>query len=129
MVNVRLFDHAETLSMSAGTTLFEAGDPGDVMYVIITGEVEIHVGSMTVEIAGPGSIVGEMALIDKSPRSASAKARTDCKLAAVDIKRFEFLVQNTPYFSIQVMQIMASRLRNSNIHYQTEHKAETISAV
>jgi CRP-like cAMP-binding protein len=128
MVNVRLFDHAETTSFPAGTTIFKAGDAGNVMYVTIEGEIEIHVGAMTVEIAGPGSIVGEMALIDKGPRSASAKARTDCKLAAVDLKRFEFLVQNTPYFAVQVMQVMADRLRHSNIHFETEHP-EGASAV
>ena len=98
------------------------------MYVLIEGEIEIHVGSVTVEIAGPGSIIGEMALIDRSPRSASAKARTNCRVAVVDLKRFEFLVQNTPYFSIQVMKIMADRLRHSNVHFQTAHKSETLSA-
>jgi CRP/FNR family cyclic AMP-dependent transcriptional regulator len=127
-VNVRLFDHAETTSIAAGTTIFKAGDSGDVMYVIIEGEIEIRVGAVMVEIAGQGSIVGEMALIDKAPRSASAKARTDCKVAVVDLKRFEFLVQNTPFFAVQVMRIMAHRLRHSNIHLETEH-AESASAV
>jgi CRP/FNR family transcriptional regulator, cyclic AMP receptor protein len=118
MVNLGLFRHAETLSITAGTTIFEEGDLGETMYVVIEGQIEINVGPVTVEMAGPGSIVGEMALIDKSPRSATAKARTDCKVAAVDAKRFEFLVQHTPYFSIQVMQIMADRLRHSNTQLQ-----------
>ena len=128
MVNLRLFDHAETISIGAGTTLFETGDTGDVMYVVVEGQIEILVASVTVEVAGPGSIVGEMALIDHSPRSASAKAKTDCKVAAVDLKRFEFLVQNTPYFSVQVMKIMADRLRHVNLHFYN-HKAEDLSAV
>lgn len=128
MVNVRLFDHAETTSIAAGTTIFKAGDAGDVMYVIIDGEIEIRVGAMTVEVAGPGSIVGEMALIDQAPRSASARTKSDCKLAIVDVKRFEFLVQNTPFFALQVMKTMADRLRHSNIHFETEH-AESASPV
>ena len=121
MVNLRIFDHAETTLIPGGTTIFEAGDFGDVMYVVIEGEVEVYVGPIMVDVAGPGSVIGEMALIDRSPRSATTKTRTDCRVAVVDLKRFEFLVQNTPYFSIQVMQIMADRLRHSNVHFQTEH--------
>ena len=112
------------MSIPAGKTIFEAGDIGDTMYVIIDGEIEINVGTVTVEVAGPGSIVGEMALIDKSPRSATAKARTDCKVAPVDLRRFEFLVQNTPFFSIQVMQIMAERLRHTNAHLMDRKVAD-----
>ena len=98
------------------------------MYVVIEGEVEVYVGPTMVYVAGPGSVIGEMALIDQSPRSATTTARTDCRVAVVGLKRFEFLVQNTPYFSIQVMQIMADRLRHSNVHFQTEHGAAGVSA-
>jgi CRP/FNR family cyclic AMP-dependent transcriptional regulator len=52
-----------------------------------------------------------MALIDAKPRSLSAVARTDCKLAAVDRQRFSFMVTETPYFALHVMQVMAERLR------------------
>jgi CRP-like cAMP-binding protein len=52
-----------------------------------------------------------MALIDNSPRSASAVARTPCRLVALNRKRFIFMVQQTPNFSIHVMKVMAERLR------------------
>jgi CRP-like cAMP-binding protein len=52
-----------------------------------------------------------MALLDKTPRSATAVAKTDCKLVAVDERRFKFLVQQTPHFSLQLMRIIADRLR------------------
>jgi CRP/FNR family transcriptional regulator, cyclic AMP receptor protein len=52
-----------------------------------------------------------MALIDNSPRSASAVARTPCRLVAINRKRFIFMVQQTPNFSIHVMKVMAERLR------------------
>jgi CRP-like cAMP-binding protein len=55
-----------------------------------------------------------MALLDKEPRSTTAIANTDCRLVPVDQKRFTFLVQQTPYFAIEVMQIMAERLRRLN---------------
>jgi CRP-like cAMP-binding protein len=52
-----------------------------------------------------------MALIESRPRSATAVARTDWKLVAVSEKRFAFLVQQTPHFALQVMRVMADRLR------------------
>jgi CRP-like cAMP-binding protein len=94
-----------------GQTIFEEGQPGDVMYAIVSGEVEITTNGRLVDHVGPGGIIGEMALIDDSPRSGTARAATQCKLVPVNQKRFTFLVQQTPYFSIQVMRVMAERLR------------------
>jgi len=114
MIDPLPMQHSETENFAAGKVIFRAGEPGDVMYVIAEGEVEIRVGNQVVEIAGPGTIVGEMALIDRSPRSATAVAKTDCKLAPIDQRRFEFMVQQTPFFSLTVMKIMADRLRKTN---------------
>jgi CRP/FNR family cyclic AMP-dependent transcriptional regulator len=114
MINLHIFRHAETLDLSAGETIFKQGDMGTAMYVVAEGEVEIWTGPIMLETAHPGSVIGEMALIDNAPRSATAKARTDCKLVSVDQRRFEFLVQQTPYFALEVMQLMAERLRTAN---------------
>lgn len=81
------------------------------MYIVKEGEVDVLVRGKTMESVGPGEFLGEMALIDKHPRSATAVAKTDCQLVPVDEKRFTFLVQQTPYFAIEVMRIMARRLR------------------
>lgn len=102
---------ADYVMYEAGQVIFEEGQPGDVMYAIIEGEVEITVKSQLIDFIGPGGIIGEMALIDNSPRSGTARAKTQAKLVPISQKRFTFLVQQTPYFSIQVMQIMAERLR------------------
>jgi CRP/FNR family cyclic AMP-dependent transcriptional regulator len=114
MVNLAIFRHTQPQSFKAGDVIFHEGDPGTVMYVISGGQVDILVGSQVVETAGPGSIVGEMALIDDSPRSATTIAKTDCELVAVDHKRFEFLVQQTPFFALEVMQVMSERLRRTD---------------
>jgi len=53
----------------------------------------------------------EMALIDQAPRTATAVAKSPCKLAVITEKRFAFLVQTTPYFALHVMKVMAERLR------------------
>ena len=60
---------------------------------------------------GAGGVFGEMALIESGVRSAKAVARTDCALVPIDERRFSFLFQQTPQFALQVMKIMAERLR------------------
>lgn len=114
MISLSIFRNAETVGYKAGDVIFAAGDPGKAMYVVSEGEVDIRVGGKLVECISPGSIFGEMALIDNSPRSASAIAKTDCKIVPLDQRRFQFLVQETPFFALQVMTIMASRLRAAN---------------
>jgi CRP/FNR family transcriptional regulator, cyclic AMP receptor protein len=99
---------------AAGQTIFAEGDPGDVMYGVTEGEVEIRVGDRAVETLGPGGIFGEMALIDASPRSATAVAKSACTLVPMDSKRFERLVSYNPFFALQVMRILAGRLRRQN---------------
>ncbi len=101
----------DTVNFSAGDKIFETGQPGDNMYVIQEGSVDIYTHGKLIETAEPGSIVGEMALIDNSPRSADAVAKTDVRLVAIDHKHFIYMVQETPSFALQVMHIMAQRLR------------------
>ena len=109
---MNLFRHsADVVSFAAGQTVFQEGEPGECAYGVQEGEVDIVLHGNVVDTAGPGDIIGEMALIDSLPRSASAVARTECKLVLVDEKRFAALVQQTPYFSLHVMKLMAERLR------------------
>ena len=95
----------------AGHVVFRTGDPGSTMYVVKEGEVEIIINDKVVETVGPGGVIGEMALIDARPRSATVVAKTDCQLAPIDEKRFTFLIQQTPYFGLQVMRVLVGRLR------------------
>lgn len=104
----------EAISVQAGEPIFQEGEIGDVMYVLIEGTAEISVRGQVLETASPGEILGEMALIDVSPRSATATAISDCRLVSVDQHRFTFLVQETPYFAIHVMKVLADRLRKMN---------------
>ncbi len=98
-----------------GETVFSEGEPGEVMYVVKEGEVDIRVRDRTVETVGPGGIIGEMALIDHQPRSATAVARTECQLVPINEARFAFLVQETPFFALDVMRMMVRRLRKMDV--------------
>ena len=82
------------------------------MFVLKSGEADVLVNGRIVETLEHGSIVGEVGLVSPGPRSATVVARTDCEFVAVDEKRFQFLVQQTPFFATQVMRVMAERLRN-----------------
>jgi CRP/FNR family cyclic AMP-dependent transcriptional regulator len=97
---------------AAGDLIFQEGAAGDFMYVVQDGQVDIVLHDKVVETVETGGILGELALVDNRPRSANAVARTDCKLVAVDQKRFTFMVQETPFFAIRVMEVMANRLRH-----------------
>jgi CRP-like cAMP-binding protein len=99
------------ITIPAGEVIFQQGGVADRMYAIVEGEVEISIDGKLIDTTGVGGIVGEMALISASPRSATAIAKTECKLVPVDEKRFTFLVQQTPYFAISVMKIMVERIR------------------
>ncbi|MCB0114301.1 MAG: cyclic nucleotide-binding domain-containing protein [Caldilineaceae bacterium] len=96
---------------SAGDTIFEAGDQADSMYVVIEGQADIVFNGHVIETIEPGGVLGELALVDQSVRSAAALAKTDVKLARVDKRRFNFLVQEHPFFALHIMGIMAARLR------------------
>lgn len=109
---INLFRHEkDTLSFDAGQTIFSKGEAGDIMYAIQEGEVDIYVADTVIDTHGPGGIFGEMAIIDAGPRSATAIARTAVTLVPITQQRFEFLVQQTPRFAVNVMKVMAERMR------------------
>ena len=113
---LQLFQHSpDVRAVAAGTSLFEVGEPGDVAYVVLSGQVEIQINGKAVETVGPGGIVGELALIDNEPRGATAIVVGDTTVAPVGERRFLFLVQHTPFFALKVMRVLAQRLRRQNV--------------
>ena len=98
----------------AGDVIFREGDAANELFIIQSGEVEIRLGNRVLEKLPQFSIFGEMALIDAAPRSATAVAASEVKLVPVTEKQFLFLISNTPHFALNVMRIMARRLRTAN---------------
>ena len=101
-------------AIPAGQSLFRSGESGDLMYVLMQGSAIVVIGEVTVERAEPGAILGELALIESLPRSATVTAMTDCQFLPIGAKRFQFLVQQTPHFALHVMKVMADRLRRTD---------------
>jgi len=105
---------SNTVQLAPGDFLFREGEKGEKMYVLLEGEIDIFFGDFVLETAGPGALLGEMALIDDSARTANAVAKSPARLAQIDRRRFHFLVQQTPHFATHVMKTLADRLRHMN---------------
>jgi CRP-like cAMP-binding protein len=107
-----IFERGTTpVIFNAGDTIFSEGHPAEVMYAVKRGEAEILKGDRVIETVGPEGFFGELALVDNSPRSATARAKTECELIPINEKNFMFMVGEVPFFSLVVMRKMAERLR------------------
>ena len=98
----------------AGEVIFKLGDPASEFFVIQSGKVDIRLGNRLLGTLSDHDIFGEMALIDAAPRSATAIAASDVKLVPVAEKQFLFLVSRTPHFALNIMRVLARRLRATN---------------
>lgn len=111
----QFFQDSDYLEYSIGSTIFNEGDPGDVMYVILEGRVDILFKGRLIGEIQAGEIIGEMALIDTSARSATAIAMGQCKLVPVNEALFLEMVKENPTFALAVMRTLAERVRRKNI--------------
>lgn len=108
------FRNGEEMRLDAGQVLFKKGDVGHEIYIVRSGELQILDGNQVFETVGPGGIVGEMALVDGGPRSATVRAISASEVNPLDERRFLFMVQQTPHFALRVMRVMSARLRAMN---------------
>ena len=101
----------EEILVYKGETLFRQGDPGDFMYLIREGEISVQVNDREVAVLGAGNCLGDMALIDGLPRSASAVVRRDARLMRISSYDFENLLLLHPDISLALMRILSARIR------------------
>ena len=104
----------KTKTYSAGTEIMREGEPATHMFYLHKGVATVTAHDQAVEDVAAGGIFGEMAMIDNAPRSANVTAKTDCEVVAVDERLFLLLVHQTPFFSLDVMRTLVSRLRAMN---------------
>lgn len=109
-----VFQDAETrVRFPEGSVIISEGSTGNNMYVVLQGQVSISLRGRELAIAGPGDIVGEMALIDSEIRSATVTAKTDCLLASIDQASFMSLLRHVPEFKFHVMEVLGARLQKT----------------
>jgi CRP/FNR family cyclic AMP-dependent transcriptional regulator len=109
---IELFKAAEGKEFKAGTVIFSQGDERDNLYIVQSGDIEIHDSAGHIRTVGEGEIFGEMALITNSPRSATAVVHTDARLVPISAKRFLFLIDNNRDFALSIMRVLVERLVN-----------------
>lgn len=110
----------------AGETLFKEGEVGDLMYVLLQGTVDVFVSDRLVGSFQAVEVIGEMALIDRAPRSATVVAKTDCEFVTLNEKRFFILTEHRPEFALHLMRVLVERVRWLNIEAQARTE-KTIS--
>jgi len=104
----------------AHTVIFSERDQADVMYVIISGEIELTLHGEPLGAEGEGGIIGEMAMINSSMRSATATTLSKVKLARLNRDQFRALVHDNTEFALHVMAVMANRIRAVNEYITTQ---------
>ncbi len=106
----------------AGTVLFEEGQPGHVMYIVVAGEIEIRrrVGGAerVLAVLGSGEFFGEMAILSGRPRSATAVARGAARLLVIDGTTFEAMLRARPEIALRLIKALAARLDATNHHVE-----------
>jgi CRP/FNR family cyclic AMP-dependent transcriptional regulator len=105
--------------LAVDEVLFIAGDPGDGFYRVDDGLLKIAIASATgaeriLAILGPGSIVGDLAIIDGEPRSASVTALRDCKLQFISRSAFDAFAAKNPEIYKYLSRVLAARLRDTD---------------
>ena len=100
-----------TIRVAAGGNVFVKGDPGDCMYIVQSGTIDMVIGDTVVETIGANEALGFMSMIDDLPRSSTARAREACELSLIDSRTFRFMVDEVPNFSTYIMRVLARRIR------------------
>jgi CRP-like cAMP-binding protein len=114
----RLATYATTRTISRGTTLFAKGDPGDCLYAVVKGSMQVMVPSLegknaVVNLIGEGGILGEIALLDGHPRTADAIAFSDCTLMVIERREFIPLLRDNPDVMLRLLEVLCARLRRT----------------
>jgi CRP-like cAMP-binding protein len=101
----------DEVELGAGSTLFEKGDPGDAMYVVVAGQLRAHDGGKTLNSFAPGDVFGEMAALDGEARSASITAGEDSLLLRLERENLYDLMDSYSSVARGIIQVLLQRLR------------------
>lgn len=130
-----LSEQAEPYVLKAGEVLIEEGAPGDAAFIVLDGELEVtkksDVQDIVIAMRDPGEVVGEMALLDQSPRMATVRAIRDSNLLKIRGETFQELLSQKPSAALAILQTVSRRLRqNEALLRQSEKMAAlgTLSA-
>ncbi len=128
-----LFSMAQPVEIAAGQVLMKEGDPGGSLYLVLDGEFEFtkRSGNQEVVLAvrGAGEVIGEMSLLDQSPRSATARATRDSRLLMIKHDAFQELLSKSPSATLAILQTVTSRLRNTEVMLRQSEKMAALGTL
>jgi CRP-like cAMP-binding protein len=101
---------ATRLNEPAGTILTKEGRQGHEFIIVLEGEIEVRKGDRIIATRGPGTYVGEIALLDKRPRTATVIAKTPVVIEVIGQREFRGLLGETPELADEILATMAQRL-------------------
>jgi 2-oxoglutarate dehydrogenase E1 component len=104
----------EPVTLAPEERLFGAGDRGDALYVVTRGALRVERGGKVLAVVGPGEVAGEMAVVDKKPRSADVIAHTRAELLKLPVERFDELIARNAEIARGLLGVLAQRLRSAN---------------
>ena len=111
----------EYLDFPRGAVVFHEGEPGDSLYIVLAGKIKL--GRRTadgreslVAVMGPSDQFGELSTFDPGPRTATAQAVTDVRLARISKPALRGWIANRPQIAEQLLRVLARRLRRTNNH-------------
>jgi CRP-like cAMP-binding protein len=104
----------DLVRVKPGTEIVSEGKIGHEFYLILKGEASVRRGRRKVATLGPGSYFGEMALLDRGPRSATVVAETDVELAVISQREFMAVLDRVPPVAHKLLVSMAARLREAD---------------
>ena len=109
----------ETIEIRKGEVLFNEGEPGDSLYIVLTGKIKVGRRAADgrqnlIALMGPSDMVGELSLFDPGPRTATATAVTDARLARLKKTSLRPWLNNRPEIAEQLLRVLARRLRRTN---------------
>jgi CRP/FNR family transcriptional regulator, cyclic AMP receptor protein len=100
-----------TVTYTAGSVIFNKGDPGTCMYIVQSGVIEMVIGDKVIETCGPNEAIGFMSVIDDAQRSSTARVKEACEVSLIDRRKFRFMVDEVPNFAQYILGAMARRIR------------------
>jgi signal transduction histidine kinase len=129
----RLCHMAKTETLSAGEVLMEEGSLGDALYVILDGTVEItkrsHERDLLIANRGPGEMLGEISLLEQTPRSATVRAAKDCRLLKINREDFQQLLTKSSTAAMAMLRTVTARLRNTELMLRQSEKMAALGTL
>ncbi len=103
---------SDELHVAAGTILVDQGQTGREAFVLMSGSATVKRNGKKIATVGEGDVIGELALLDRGPRTATVICDTDCEVLVIDQRHFLGVLDEVPALAIKLLGVLASKIRD-----------------